>query len=532
MKLAHARYLAEGWPVRILGFRQQTYHADYEEPRAATRSELLEASYRSALDQCAKAGISTQASPFILEDSSVRINALSSASTEVPGLDVKFWMREQDFGSLDAQLRSRGNDRRAEVRSDLLLHVPPLWRKAWGVESDYVVFVGTQRGTIVDREFEFRANPVFPWLDDQSFNKWFQPERTIGPLGGLDIAAADTVDFRRKSFEQLFHFLGEHGYLANSFEQLDLQLYSSPNFILCGYTCAGKTTASQHLTRRFGYLHIEASDFMHLSYLYRHGYNGPVSISDFAELALAQKPTIAAEKVAEYVAANPHSPVVISGFRSPAEVEFLRQRFGAWRKFDVHFIDADESCRFRRLQQRGRPGDLMSWEDFQKSDCQQNRMGLSSIREQELASIVANDTTIDAFLRKIDGLVGDSVASEIDVTLALQAAAFVTDVRLEDAILVALLSVWREGEDRPFHTTTRIAALIKETLPAVIPAKHKDNVSRYFNQDFYASYEISNGTGSSARRYRLSNTGYGRAIQALRQMLLRRDFNAVTDMSP
>jgi hypothetical protein len=56
---------------------------------------------------------------------------------------------------------------------------------------------------------------------------------------------------------------------------------------------------------------------MHLSYLYRHGYKGPVQIGDFAEEALAQKPAIAAEKVAEYVSDDLYSPIVVSGFRSP-----------------------------------------------------------------------------------------------------------------------------------------------------------------------------------------------------------------------
>ena len=61
--------------------------------------------------------------------------------------------------------------------------------------------------------------------------------------------------------------------------------------------------------------------------------------------------------------------------------------------------------------------------------------------------------------------------------------------------------------------TTAIAKLIKEIFPEVKP-KHKDNVSRYFNQDFYALYEIEPSSDESKRRYRLSNTGYGRAVDA------------------
>ena len=78
-------------------------------------------------------------------------------------------------------------------------------------------------------------------------------------------------------------------------------------------------------------------------------------------------------------------------------------------------------------------------------------------------------------------------------------------------IFMALLSRWEDREDRPYFTTTEIAKLISELFPSMKP-KHKDNVSRYFNQDFYAFYEIDPDPDENKRRYRLSNTGYGRAV--------------------
>ena len=101
-KLAHARYIAEGWRITIKGFPATDLPADYHEPRLPTREALLDASYRSALEQCRKARIPTETTPFFLEDTSVRIDALSSSSKEVPGLEVKFWMQEQNFASVDA----------------------------------------------------------------------------------------------------------------------------------------------------------------------------------------------------------------------------------------------------------------------------------------------------------------------------------------------------------------------------------------------------------------------------------------------
>jgi inosine/xanthosine triphosphate pyrophosphatase family protein len=288
-KLAHARYIAEGTHIKIKGFRQRTYHANYNEPRLASREELLEASYLSAVRQCEKAGISLDTHPFILEDTSVRIDALSKGGMDYPGLDIKFWMQEQTFESLDHALKLAGNVRTASVRSDLLLHVPKTLKTSWGADNHYIVFIGEQRGTIVEEEVQFKSNLVFPWLDNRSFNKWLQPDGYHRPFGSLDIAAADTVDFRRKSFEKLFSFLQSKRYITHPAKQLEITLEQKPNLILCGHTCAGKTTASQHLARRFGYLHIEASDFMYLSYFYRHGYQGPAAIGDFAEQALVDK---------------------------------------------------------------------------------------------------------------------------------------------------------------------------------------------------------------------------------------------------
>jgi len=163
-KLAHARYIAEGRHIRIKGFRQRTYHANYNEPRLSSRGPLLDASYRSALQQCAKAGISVETHPFVLEDTSVRIDALSGGSADFPGLDVKFWMQEQTFSALDSSLRSAGNVRTATVRSDVLLHVPNLLKPAWGISDDYIVFVGKQSGSVTEKEIEFNQIRCSPGL--------------------------------------------------------------------------------------------------------------------------------------------------------------------------------------------------------------------------------------------------------------------------------------------------------------------------------------------------------------------------------
>jgi inosine/xanthosine triphosphate pyrophosphatase family protein/dephospho-CoA kinase len=522
-KLAHARYIAERFAVRIKGFRQRTYHANYDEPRLLSRTSLLDASYRSAIRQCAKAGIAIDSHPFILEDTSVRIDAISTEDQEVPGLDIKYWMQEQTFELLDSVLRAHDNNRRATVRSDVLLHVPRNLKALWGIDADYVVFVGEQAGHIVERESRFDTNLVYPWLDNQSFNRWFQPEGAERPFGAMSVADANRFDFRRKSFVQLFNFLvRQQNYFTAEYLQLEFALDDKPNLVLCGYPCAGKTTGSQHLARKFGYLHVEASDFMYLNYYYRHGYSEAISIGDFAEQALSQKPEIAAEKVADHIISNPSAPFVVSGFRAPEEIAYLKRALATRGKsFDVVFIEANETIRFERLQTRMRPGDNISISQFRARDEQQKRMGLGHILECPVLTRIENVGTISDYLRAVDGTVGRIPEDAIVVTDAVARLSAVKDVKLEEAILIALLGAWSEDETRPFFSTTRIAKMIGQIFKNAVP-KHKDNVSRYFNQDFYAYYEISTSEGLTTRKYRLSNTGYGMAVRALRELIKSR----------
>lgn len=515
-KLAHARYLAEGEPVEILGFRQRTYHAGYEEPRLQSREDLLKASYESAVQQARKARILSPRHFFILEDTSVTIDALSSPTEEVPGLDVKYWMRETTFHSLDGSIRKAGGNRRAVVRSDVLLHIPSAYKKLWGVD-DYIVFTGEQSGSIVHREQTFATNVMYPWLDNQTFNKWFQPDGASGPLGRLSIADANKYDFRRKAFDKLFQFLKERRLLRSPTPQRRLPLQQDINYIICGYTCAGKTTASQYLARSFDYLHIEASDFMHLAYYMRHDVPDRISIGDFAEQALIEKPEIAAETIAKYLEADLESPCVISGFRSIREIDWLVEKLGEYGKqFRIVFVNTSEEARFSRMLKRSRSGDVSDMAPFRSRDEQQKRMGLEVIANDPRTFVWINDADLSDYLKFIENDVGHRPLDEPDLDRWLSKVRQQRRLKLEEAILIALLTRWVDDEKRPCFTTSEIAKIINE-LVSETSQKHKDNVSRYFNQNFYAYYEVEIDPLKGTRRYRLSNTGYGKALRILRK---------------
>lgn len=522
VKLAHARHIAKRFPVEIVGFRQRTYSANYDEPRLESRTLLLEASYRNALRQCSKAGISTEHQFFFLEDTSVRIDALSGAGKDVPGLDVKYWMKETTFWELDNALKRAGNDRSAQVRSDVLLHIPETFRWSLSSSREYCVFTGIQDGFVTDREILFDQNTVFPWLDNRTFNRWFCPENEGRPLGSLNIDRADEVDFRRKSMEQLLVWLLENDVIHEPPpQQLAFSLDDHTNLILCGYPCAGKTTASQYLAKKYGYFHIEASDFMHLSYYHRHGYRRNVSVNSFAEEALIAIPHIVAEQIVEYILREDYKPVVISGFRASEEIRWLILELGyTGMRFDVAFVDVPQKVRFSRMQTRNRTDDKMSFDEFVQKDTRQGKMGLEFLKNYPNVSMWKNDSSLEAYFSYIDSAVATWQSSEIDVHRVIGRLKQVREVRLEDAILAALLSVWSDSETRPYFTTSEIAKLINdEVFINLGKKKHRENVHKYFNRDYYAYYEIGTKYNGRIRTYRLSNTGYCRGLRSLRALV-------------
>ncbi len=526
VKLAHARHWAENFDLIITGFRQRTYHADYDEPKLSSRDEVLAASYNNALAQCKRAGINVENTAFILEDTSVTIHGLSSDDEDIPGVNIKYWMQDMSFTYLDMLLKENGNDRRAEVCSNVLLHAPHYYREILGLDIDFRIFSSKQGGIVVDKEVEFETNLVYPWLDNQTFNQWFQPFGADKPLGALDIELADKLDFRRGSFLDTFRFLGAAPRLPKSRNQFELSFDSRPNIILCGYTCSGKTTASQYMANAYDYQHVEASDFMQMSFFRRHGVKNSIRTSNFAEIALREKPLIVAQQVLQYIEEEWTTPAVVSGFRSIMEVNYLVENIQfSSRSCIVVFLQADFKERYRRLKNRMRAGDAVSIAEFGEKDNQQKRMGLDEIKNNPTTRLWVNDGSLEDYYRFLDTQLPKDFESNIDLLEIKCQFCNQLDVKLEDSILVTLLDEWSDVEvERKYFTTTEIAAKIN-TLFSNIQPKHKDNVSRYFNQDFHSYFEVFVLPKEGICKYRLSNTGHSRALHILKNF---KSYGAIT----
>lgn len=516
-KLAHFRYLGEKAGIRVKGFHETTYYASYHEPKIDDRPELLKLSYESALAQWLKrkGANDDDHSTFFFEDTSVTVEALSK-NTEVPGVNVKYWMRDMTFAKLDALLKRAGNNRKVIVRSDIVMHLPQRWRTLLNTSDRYLSVVGESHGVIVDSERLIQPNLVYPWLDGKTFNKWFVPVGVSDPISMLDIAEADKSDFRARAFEKIASILRDGlGLVAKRQEpgthQLQIpEIATYPSvYVICGPSCAGKSTTAAWMRDRFKLLHIEASDFMYKAFWERHGPGSEVRIGDFAEAALQTQPGIVAQPIARFLREIDAPGAVVTGFRSSNEVKIFQQEVGASAEVTLMYLNASAPIRLDRAINRGRDG--VTPEKFEKRDAQEIRMGLSEISALPEVVLQVNEGS----LRELYGAVRTRYRKALRVYTSdrERRAQRQQPVRnqLEGLILRALLSEW---PSKKWLTTTEIAATLNRRFNE---AKSKNNVSRYFNQEFHPYYELRfrqrDGKRTGVLEYQLSATGISRAKQ-------------------
>lgn len=506
LKLAHATYLCRNYDVKIIGFREKTFGANYVEPRILDREQLIELSYRDALERWEK--VASTERPFFIEDTSVTINALST-EREVPGVDIKYWMSDMDFQRLDAELKARGNDRRVTVRSDVVLH---LTRDMRGQERSYRQFTSMMSGTVVDREEVFNTNPTYPWLDNSTFNKWFSPATYSRSISTLSIAEADQHDFRAGAFREMLEYLESQRKVARtSRPEVQGNFGFGPRlFIVCGPSCAGKTTLAEYVGKHYGYYHIEASDFMYRAYYRRHGTNSKVEIGDFAEQVLKEEPEIVARQILENIGAYSQTPVVVTGFRSSAEIDWFRRNYAGIYSIETLYVTASQSIRYTRSVVRGREGEANGRDEFVRRDSQQKAMGLAELEIRLKDHTLENDGGLAEYFSEFESRYSPDPQTSTLVAGHRQA----NSERLEDAILLALAEKW---DSREYFTTTEIAQLINSSRQD--SPKNKNNISRYFNQAFYPYFEIKIVDGK--RKYRLSNTGRGKVFALVEDVTVR-----------
>ncbi len=375
--------------------KQDPYSEDY----SLGKDVLLERAIKQILGSVGSGSL------FFVEDTSLRIEILSRPLDDFPGLQVKEWFAKTTFKELDLELRKRGNDRRAIIKSDIALHLPGLDRP--------VYFYGSVGGVVSETSPNFEENPHYPWLTPASFNGWFIPSGSHRRLGEMSLEESWKYDFRIQSLELLLSRLEEYTAILNVPSQAylrrpavdypgQLSLIQRANLstvlLVVGHTCAGKTTFGERAQGAHQHLFIEASSVLRM--VEREG--GIAAENAFTAAAKTLEsygPDVVARKILEMYKEKLAQGCVITGFRTMEEVEVLKK---AIPRAKLVLIQASDRTRFERHIQRGRSQSVETFDGFKKVDAQQWSFGLLRVAEEFSDIKVVNEGTIQDYYEKID----------------------------------------------------------------------------------------------------------------------------------
>jgi inosine/xanthosine triphosphate pyrophosphatase family protein/dephospho-CoA kinase len=405
-KFLHARVVLDRAGLVLQHFRSKD--DPYAEDYSLGKKTLLERAIQE-IGNSVGAG-----SLFFVEDTSLRVEALSIPTEDRPGLAVKEWFAQTSFEELDAALKRQGNDRRAEVKSDIALHIPGLGHP--------VFFHGSTRGLIASSPPTFEQNPQYPWLTPTSFNGWFIPDGCEKRLGEMSLEESWAHDFRTRCLENVITRLEEYTALLNiagpyyvrkapaeSSQQLRLSALDPvvTALMVVGHTCAGKTTFGEYTGHKYGLRFVEASGILRLIQE-KLGIHDPVPFVAAKQSLETHGPDVVARKILELYRHELDAGFVITGFRTIEEIELIRDHFPNVR---VVFIEASEKTRFQRHIERVRSPAIRTLEEFRKLDQQQWYFGLLRVAEEFADIKITNEGSLEEYHRSIEAIVSPAAES-------------------------------------------------------------------------------------------------------------------------
>ena len=111
------------------------------------------------------------------------------------------------FPELDEVL-TRIGDRRCIVRSGIGLSVPG--------RGEPIFFFAETSGIVVDEPRAGEFDPIYPWLDPNSFSAWFVPDGATRTLWEMSFEESLRFDFRAKALLALIDRLEEYALALNT----------------------------------------------------------------------------------------------------------------------------------------------------------------------------------------------------------------------------------------------------------------------------------------------------------------------------
>jgi inosine/xanthosine triphosphate pyrophosphatase family protein/dephospho-CoA kinase len=398
-KLIQARLIFARHGYQLNHYRSN--NEPYDEDYSVATEELL----AKALTQVSQDF--ERRSVFFVEDTSLRIEAFSDEH-DYPGVRAKEWFAESNFEDVDHQLKTRGDDRRVIVKSDIALWLP--------TSSKPIYFHGETAGTIAKEAPVFEASAQYPWLTPHTFNGWLVPDGSNKRLGQMEFEDSLAYDFRAKSLGLLIDRIEELNAALNmsnrhytvrrpseSTAAPGSQLSLLPRdrtevLVVVGHKCAGKSTLSDFLVgQRSGVLALEGSTILR-QIAAEFGVEIRNSEDVFAFVRIHGWDVVA-RRASEYIAREGADLNIITGMRTVEELFWLRSTFPDAR---IVLIESDARTRFERHVRRARPEDISTFNDFLKLDEEQMSFGAVRVGHEVADITIRNDADLDSYFRKIE----------------------------------------------------------------------------------------------------------------------------------
>ncbi len=392
-KFLQARLIFDQAGLILRHFRGHT--EPYEEDYSLTKEDLLQ----FAVDQV-KESTNDRHSLFFVEDTSLRIEALSAENTDFPGLQVKEWFQRTSFESLEHEISKNGGNREATVKSDIALYVPGL--------PQAIFFHGETRGAVAPSPSEVSTSVRYPWLSNQTFNGWFIPEGASRRLSEMDFETSVQYDFRIKALTKLVDRLEENVAIQEARQERKIQasvvetpkqvsLFETetiPVFVVIGATCAGKTTFAENAYFHSDFRQVEASSVMRFLNSSAKTNLGSDALEAAVRTFEEKGEDVVARTIVKYFGQEGDRGIVVTGFRHiPELLRFLTH----WPNMKVVYVEADERIRFERHLVRGRYHDAQTLEEFRKLSDDQSSLGLIENARQLADVVILNEDTEAAF---------------------------------------------------------------------------------------------------------------------------------------
>jgi dephospho-CoA kinase len=171
--------------------------------------------------------------------------------------------------------------------------------------------------------------------------------------------------------------------------------------LLCGRSCAGKTTGGQLLSAALGQPHCEASHYMRR---YWHALGRPgESADDFALRSLSDDVTRVPAEILAECNRDQITLAIITGLRAPEEIAVVQ---AACRVSILVWVDCVPAVRFERAQLRDRSDTPSSFDQLAAKDALQDAMGLARLYNELNPIRISNEGSLTQYQAQLIGVAG------------------------------------------------------------------------------------------------------------------------------